>query len=649
MLVSSEKPICSPNPNCIDNEVVERFAFEIAFYDVFFHLGIKNFAEVILNTENFSNFVLADDSDNYSHRMYQTDRNPPIPIFSFTYIYQTHVMTTNFDIIKLKFQAALGNVKAMYILGSNYLYGIGVDVDLIKAHSYLYKAKQKGFIPAKNIINAFANLGESTELDPVFAESYEMLRSICHDADKGKPEALYCKAMGKLSDNTNDFIFNRGVNDMALACEQGYAPALFSLGMVYYNGNRIYGRKHEGKQMIFQSAEKNYIPAIKAVMDFAPSKAYPIIKRLAQTNNPDGDVLCMLSQYYIKGQIVEKDTTEGIRLLKEAAKKESIDAIFNLGIIYESGLYGVTPNIEKAVKYYEYGSLKEDPDCMNNLGHILEMSEKYPHDFKRAFELYSKAAEQGNGRAYNNLGTCYKRAIGIDKDAQKAIENYEKAIKNGCMEGYWNLYLYYIDDICTPRDLTKAIEWLIKGDQAGMLQCTYQLSKHYMNGDGVESNAKKYFECLYKASNKGFEEAYYELGDCYRYGIWTERNDFLAFEWYKKAAVFSIPAIWKLASCYINAIGTEKDNKKAFELYKIAAELGYAPAQYDLGICYRQGEGVEKDPLTAISWYIKAAEQGHGGAMNNLGIMYDIGIGVDVNYNPQNETFLLFRTNRIIS
>lgn len=46
-------------------------------------------------------------------------------------------MTTKFDIIKLKSLAALGNVEAMYTLACDYLYGVGVDVDLIQAHSYL--------------------------------------------------------------------------------------------------------------------------------------------------------------------------------------------------------------------------------------------------------------------------------------------------------------------------------------------------------------------------------------------------------------------------------------------------------------------------------------------------------------------------------
>ncbi len=42
---------------------IQNFNGTLMFYGIFFHLGIKNFAEVIRNTENFSNFVLGDHSD----------------------------------------------------------------------------------------------------------------------------------------------------------------------------------------------------------------------------------------------------------------------------------------------------------------------------------------------------------------------------------------------------------------------------------------------------------------------------------------------------------------------------------------------------------------------------------------------------------
>ena len=50
-------------------------------------------------------------------------------------------MTTKFDIIKLKAQAALGNAEALYKLGVNYLYGISLDVDIEKAHDFLVNLK----------------------------------------------------------------------------------------------------------------------------------------------------------------------------------------------------------------------------------------------------------------------------------------------------------------------------------------------------------------------------------------------------------------------------------------------------------------------------------------------------------------------------
>ena len=61
-------------------------------------------------------------------------------------------MTTKFDIIKLKLLAALGNVEAMYTLGGNYLYGIGVEVNLERAHSYFEKSVC--FLNSSSIVNS---------------------------------------------------------------------------------------------------------------------------------------------------------------------------------------------------------------------------------------------------------------------------------------------------------------------------------------------------------------------------------------------------------------------------------------------------------------------------------------------------------------
>ena len=540
-------------------------------------------------------------------------------------------MTTKFDIIKLKSLAAMGDVEAMYTLATDYLYGIGVETNLERAHSYLEKAADKGFEPAKGMIEVvFADKGNSAELAPEFKEDiYKAFTELCQCADKGDPGALHLKSWARLSDDTDDFRFKRAVKEQELACKQDYVPALCSLGRVYHKGNRIKGREQEGLSMILRAAEKEYIPALQYMMSVWPEKVYTIIKNMTEKDDADGEAFYMLSQYYANGTVVDENGQEAIRLLEIAAEKKVADACYNLGIAYEYGKFDVEKDIKKAVEYYEQGVALDAPDCMVNLGCILETSKEYPNDKKRAFELYSKAAEHEKNYAYNNLGTCYKRGIGTEVDKEKALACYTKAAEMGSMEAYWNIYMYYMDEVCTPRDFDKAVEWLKRGDEAGNLQCTYQITKHIDHGDGIERDASKYFFYMNKAANGGNPEAFKELGDCYRDGIGTGRDGSMAFKWYQKAAEVSIEGVTALAQCYTYAIGTQQNYEKAVELYKIAAEEGDAQAQCDFGICYRSGEGVEKDPLKAIEWYLKAAEQGHGGALNNLGIMYQHGIGVE--------------------
>lgn len=540
-------------------------------------------------------------------------------------------MTTKFDIIKLKTKAAIGNCEALFMLGYNYLWGIGVDADFAQAKEYWEHAANKGFEPAaEHLAMFFADNGKSMELSPDIAKGFEAFRVLSLAADKGDPTSLYMKSVGKLSSDCHEFIFRISVERMEKACEQGFIPALHALGRTYYAENRIKGKKQKGYDMILQAAEQGYIPSLQSLMGIDPKKAYPIIKRLAETNDPKGEALTLLAWYYMHGDGLEQDTSKGVCMMEEAAAKGCKDAICNLALIYEQGLYDIAPDIEKAVSYYEQGVTLGIDSCMVDLANILESSDSYPHDYKRAFELCSKVAEKGNAQACNNLATYYKRGIGVEENAEKALQLYESAAENGCIEAYQNLYRYYIDGYSVPRNYERAVEWLKKGEAAGDAMCSYKLALHYRNGDGVEQDAHKYFECLNNAVTHGIDVAVEELADCYRYGIGINPNGDSAFRLYQTAAQKSISAVGSLAQCYTYGIGTEKDDKKAVELYQIAAEQGNAQAQCDLGICYRQGEGVQQDFEKAIFWYEKAAAQGHSGAFCNLGVMYDNGIGVPV-------------------
>ena len=112
-------------------------------------------------------------------------------------------MTTKIDILKLKAKAAMGNVEAMFLLGNNYLFGLGIDVDIELAHSWLLKAAEKGFDVAKGTLeNSFADNGRSIHFTKEFSEIYEGVKALCQAADKGDPAALHIKGSGKITDET---------------------------------------------------------------------------------------------------------------------------------------------------------------------------------------------------------------------------------------------------------------------------------------------------------------------------------------------------------------------------------------------------------------------------------------------------------------
>jgi len=56
-------------------------------------------------------------------------------------------------------------------------------------------------------------------------------------------------------------------------------------------------------------------------------------------------------------------------------------------------------------------------------------------DYQKAFEWYTKAANQGNIRAQLNVGVMYEQGYGVRQDYRKAKEWFGKACDNGNQEG----------------------------------------------------------------------------------------------------------------------------------------------------------------------------------------------------------------------
>lgn len=112
-----------------------------------------------------------------------------------------------------------------------------------------------------------------------------------------------------------------------------------------------------------------------------------------------------------------------------------------------------------------------------------------------------------------------------------------------------------------------------------------------------------------EAANQGEPPAMYNLGLMYRKGCGVDQNNFIAFEWYLKAANGGhAVAQNNLAYMYQNGdeLGTPASLTEAAKWYKAAADQEFADASYNLGVMFKTGQGVKQSDEDACDWFQKA-------------------------------------------
>lgn len=324
-------------------------------------------------------------------------------------------MATTTEIILLRIKSALGNPYALYGLGHNYLYGIGVPCDIQKAYHLIEKARKKGLEEAESCIKSTFEIHDdgSVTLDSDFEKIYEPVKQMTLAAENGDPFAQWMRGHVKFDEGTSDYMYQRGLCWVKKAAKQDFPLALYSLAVEYIKEKRIKGKRNEGIEMMKKAARLGAMPAIKFIANFfSPSDAIPLLVKKADEG--DAEAMGMLGTAYLQGEGVEQDHVKGVELINKAADKGDRYSVFNMALFYEKGQYGVEKNIHKAISLFEKLVSDGDVDSMNILGEILEKSEDVEHDYVRAFELYKRAADLDDTAGYNNVATCYKRGIGTE-------------------------------------------------------------------------------------------------------------------------------------------------------------------------------------------------------------------------------------------
>ena len=272
------------------------------------------------------------------------------------------------------------------------------------------------------------------------------------------------------------------------------------------------------------------------------------------------------------------------------------------------------------------------PDAQYELG-VRYMKEE---DYTRAFECFSKAAEQGDAKAQGGLGELYYKGLGVKQNYTEAFKWFSKAYKQGNAKAQTFLAQMYYNGEGVEQNYVEAFKRFSKAAKQGDLEAQHYLGVLYFKGEGIEQNYAEAFKWISKAAEAGHSGAQSNLGNMYYDGEGVEQNYAEAFEWYSRAADKGNGiAMYQLGVMYRNGEGTYKDYNKALKWFRdltgarthsFSAWLEMYPvlhdeicnAAFNIGEMYRNGEGVMQSYTTALEWYNKAAKKGHEKSQNAI-------------------------------
>lgn len=139
-----------------------------------------------------------------------------------------------------------------------------------------------------------------------------------------------------------------------------------------------------------------------------------------------------------------------------AAEAGDPDAMYNLGVLYESGR-GVEENFEQSVHWYERALEAGVPDAAFNLANFHREGVGVEQSYERAIELYEIAAQDGHPGALNNLGGMLLNGMGVEADPETAAQLFYLAAQQGSVSGMVTLGTMFENGHGVDRDVLRAV------------------------------------------------------------------------------------------------------------------------------------------------------------------------------------------------
>jgi TPR repeat protein len=236
---------------------------------------------------------------------------------------------------------------------------------------------------------------------------------------------------------------------------------------------------------------------------------------------------------------------QGLELAKASAKEQAISLAL-LGEGSRRGVGGFSMNPREAVRYFQEGAERGNPDSMRSLAGAYAIGIGIEKDESKALALIQKASAADDANSVYMMAALHLNGrLGLAKSPDEAM----------------NLVKKHADSGMYPP--------------AQMLIALIIAQREQKITSEVKTYADPAIEALERLARQNSAEARYILANCYRIGLGVTRDLAKMFELYRKAADHNlVAAIAQAGVALASGNGTEKNITEGKKLLERASAMG---------------------------------------------------------------------------
>ena len=332
---------------------------------------------------------------------------------------------------------------AQYELGALYHRGAGVDADVIRASSLYTRAAEQGYAEAQYRLGNMYLMGEGVrQSDSEAVHWYEKAAQQGHTDARSNLSNLQRISAAKTRD--------------VLEREAASLPPLEVVDRTAAKGKK---KKRGFFKRIFNRDDKTRAQSVNPDEEPATQQDIPDAHKPSERSKTD---IASVKNDGEAGSSTSKSGKKGFfsRLFRKDDKADEKTA----GAMKPAGTDGDKPDTaapadmtatqrpaplggSSAVSNYELGMAYASGDTLEQ-------------DIQKAFDHFTRSAQQGYAPAQYRLGVAYASGDGTGKDLTKAVEWYKKSARQGHITAQRSLAVIYLDgqeDIAQNKPL--ALAW----------------------------------------------------------------------------------------------------------------------------------------------------------------------------------------------